>query len=113
MLDTSTGIPPGMATFLRSARAAAVDGGVRLAVDATAAERLAASPGDRARLRDGFEAALGSPVEVEVVVARSEAAAGGERITQDVVREGRLRELMDQEPALERAVEELDLELLD
>jgi hypothetical protein len=50
---------------------------------------------------------------VEVVAARSEDAAGGERITQDVVREGRLRELIDQEPALERAVQELDLELLD
>ena len=37
----------------------------------------------------------------------------GGRITQDVVRQGRLRELIAREPVLQRAVEELDLELLD
>ena len=40
-------------------------------------------------------------------------AAGPARISQETVREGRLRELVGKEPLLERAVEELDLELLD
>ena len=40
-------------------------------------------------------------------------AAPGSRITMESVRQGRLRELIAKEPLLERAVEELDLELLD
>jgi len=35
------------------------------------------------------------------------------RITRESVRKGRLRELIEREPLLERAVEELDLELLE
>jgi hypothetical protein len=50
----------------------------------------------------------------EVVV---EATEGGpdraERITQSAVRDGRLRELVREEPTLKEAVQELDLELLD
>jgi hypothetical protein len=38
---------------------------------------------------------------------------GGERIGQDAVRAGRLKVLIEKEPLLERAVEELDLELMD
>ena len=37
----------------------------------------------------------------------------GERVTEETVREGRLKELVDKEPTLEEAVQELDLELLD
>ena len=40
-------------------------------------------------------------------------AEGAARVTLESVREGRLRELLAKEPALERAVTELDLELLD
>jgi hypothetical protein len=39
--------------------------------------------------------------------------APGARITTESVRKSRLRELIAKEPLLERAVEELDLELLD
>jgi DNA polymerase-3 subunit gamma/tau len=38
---------------------------------------------------------------------------GGERIGQEAVRAGRLKVLIEKEPLLERAVEELDLELMD
>ncbi len=37
----------------------------------------------------------------------------GERVTEETVRKGRLKELVDKEPTLEEAVQELDLELLD
>jgi hypothetical protein len=43
----------------------------------------------------------------------SGAVAPGARITTESVRKGKLRELIAKEPLLERAVEELDLELLD
>jgi len=42
-----------------------------------------------------------------------EPPGGGRRITHQVVREGELRKLLTQEPRLARAVEELDLELMD
>ncbi len=42
-----------------------------------------------------------------------EEEGGAERITEGMVRGGRLRELVDKEPTLGEAVEELDLELLD
>ena len=46
-------------------------------------------------------------------IAAIEPSPEGDRISQDRVREGRLRELIREEPVLERAVQELDLELLD
>ncbi|MDT8340144.1 MAG: DNA polymerase III subunit gamma/tau [Longimicrobiales bacterium] len=55
-------------------------------------------------LREAMEQALGESGE-------GQAPAG--RISQEEVREGRLRDLIRQEPALEHAVEELDLELMD
>jgi DNA polymerase-3 subunit gamma/tau len=56
------------------------------------------------------------PSEAAAVFKRaleSGAAPPAERITTETVRKGRLRELIAKEPLLERAVEELDLELLD
>jgi DNA polymerase-3 subunit gamma/tau len=48
-----------------------------------------------------------------VIVAAEGASESGPRITPEAVRTGRLRELMEREPLLKQAVEELDLELLD
>ena len=50
---------------------------------------------------------------VRVVARAADAPVDGGRITQETVRQDRLRELIAREPVLERAVEELDLELLD
>jgi len=55
---------------------------------------------------------LGSAPEITVKPAEGPAAAPT-RITEDTVRKGRLQELIEEEPALEEAVKELDLELLD
>jgi hypothetical protein len=48
-----------------------------------------------------------------VVAGAVETPAEAGRITQETVRQDRLRELVAREPVLRRAVEELDLELLD
>ena len=52
--------------------------------------------------------------EVRVVVKEGAGSEStGERVTEETVRKGRLKELVDKEPTLEEAVQELDLELLD
>jgi hypothetical protein len=58
---------------------------------------------------------LGRRVEValEAPGGPPEEGEAGERITPGAVREGRLRELLEREPLLGRAVEELDLEMLE
>ena len=61
-------------------------------------------------------ASAGRPSDGAAVLKRaleSGAVPPGARITTESVRKGRLRELIAKEPLLERAVEELDLELLD
>jgi hypothetical protein len=95
-----------------SLRAASVEdagpGRVRLSLPlGPALERLRSDAVVRRSVVDAVEAALGRSVELEI--AEREAREVGP----EAVREGRLRDLVAQEPGLERAVEELDLELLD
>ena len=64
------------------------------------------------KLRRAIGALAGS--EPDLVVEAQETDDGpSKRITEGAVRDGRLRELVDEEPALGEAVQELDLELLD
>ena len=51
--------------------------------------------------------------DLEVVVGETEGEAQPSRITEESVRDARLRDLVEKEPALGEAVKELDLELLD
>jgi hypothetical protein len=64
---------------------------------------------------DGLSRGLGRAVElvVESLGAVEVTLPRASRVTPETVRQGRLRELLAQEPLLERAVEELDLELLE
>jgi hypothetical protein len=55
---------------------------------------------------------LGSVPDLAILPAEPGTAAT-ERITEGTVRDGRLRDLVEKEPALGEAVKELDLELLD
>jgi len=105
-------LPPGMSVQLTTA---AVDelskGTVRISLPpGPALDRIQREPGVRRSVANALGDVLGRPVDLEV----AERSAGELRgTTMDDVREGRLRELVAQEPGLERAVEELDLELLD
>ena len=60
----------------------------------------------------GLQPFLDRPVRLELDDPRSPVPRG-RRITPDEVREDTLRALFRQEPRLQRAVEELDLELMD
>lgn len=117
VLESGTGVPPGMAGFLRNADPVLRGDEVVVQLPGPAAERLHADAGEKRGLERALERALGRPAALVVEAAgpgadRPSGEAPG-RVTQDTVRETRLRELVNQEPALGRAVEELDLELLD
>ena len=67
-------------------------------------------------LSDALSEELGRRVQLLLDALDEGPAASGEgtqRVTPENVREGRLRELLALEPLLGRAVEELDLELMD
>jgi hypothetical protein len=65
-----------------------------------------------AALKGALKERLDRDVRV-VVKAGAGPESTGERVTEETVRKGRLKELVDKEPTLEEAVQELDLELLD
>ena len=108
--------PPGTAPLLHAATVtAASPGEVEVSLPpGPALERL-----QDARARAAMTASLARHLGHEVRLVLSpgqgarQAGAPGGRITQETVREDRLRELIRREPLLGRAVEELDLELLD
>ncbi len=113
LLDEGTGLPGGLGPFLR---AAVVRSGTQGQVEVV----LPPGPGlDRLKeplVRSGLEKALhrhlvGRP-RLVVVPGEAPGAASG-RITPETVRQSRLRKLIEREPLLGKAVQELDLELLD
>ncbi len=117
VLDQGEGVPTGLTAFLRAGRLTSpdpVDGAdplhVELRVDGAAIERMEGD-GPQRSLATALGEALGRKVELEVLPLEEEEA--GVRVTQETVKEGRLREYVAEEPLLERAVLELDLELLD
>jgi len=112
-LDAGVGVPSGLGAFLRSARVAKAEQG-RIVVappPGPAVERLSQrSVTDQ--IADGLAPYLGR--RPELVLDVTEASPGGVgRVTREEVRVDTLKALYRQEPRLERAVEELDLELMD
>ena len=106
------GAPPGMGPLLRAASVLdGSDGAVHVRVPpGPALDRLREAATLR-HLSDALSTHLGRPALI--VVDFEENAAEPARVTQETVRQDRLRELLQREPVLQRAVEELDLELLD
>ena len=112
-LDDGRTVPRGLAALLRAAAfEEAEDGTLTISsVESLAAERL------RERrvldqVRHGLAPYLGRVAEI-VVRESGEEQAPARRVTQEEVREDTLKALFRQEPRLERAVEELDLELME
>ncbi len=116
IVKTSTGVPAGMRPFFEHAQPTREGDTVHLPLPAAAAERLEGGRGDLTTLEKVLGQALSAPIRVRVhaltATPEGEGKAVG-RVTRDTVLETRLQELIKQEPALARAVEELDLELLD
>jgi DNA polymerase-3 subunit gamma/tau len=112
ILEEEIGLPPGLLTFLRGADAqVAEDGALELGVAGPALERLKGSTSRT--LEDALSRATSRAVTIRVRATDGRGPSPESRISRDEVRQGRLRDLVDKEPALRHAVEELDLELLE
>lgn len=113
-LDHGRTVPRGLGAFLRSATVSEGGDGILTIVPLAgpAIERLS-QPSVLDEIRRGLTPFLGSaPVLVVEPAADSEPAARP-RIGRTDVREDTMKALFRQEPRLERAVEELDLELME
>jgi DNA polymerase III subunit gamma/tau len=113
VLEGSGRVLPGMATFLRVATVREVSAG-NIEIDLPPGpghERLSDLKA-RTTLAGALSEALGRRVTLTLAEAKKVADAGA-RITPETVKQGRLKELTEKEPLLARAVEELDLELLE
>lgn len=112
-LDSASGVPKGLSAFLRSSHVVERGDGKLIVspLPGPAIERLS----DRSvilEIVEGLSPYLGRRPDV-VVEAGEAASEGAPRVTQEEVRSDTMKALFRQEPRLERAVEELDLELMD
>lgn len=113
LMDEPRNLPKGVIPFLKAAK-------VEFPGEGTILVSVIPGPGlDRLQdpvvlrgLKDAIAGRTG--VDPEIRVAPEGTGEGPpDRITEETVRDGRLRELVEGEPTLEEAVKELDLELLD
>ena len=112
-VGSGRGMPAGLGPFLHSASIVEDDDGglVITPLPGPAVERLGQSTVIEA-IREGMTPFLGRRPVLRVVTP-AEAQAPAERITREEVHADTLKALYRQEPRLERAVEELDLELME
>ncbi len=114
LMDKGKGVPPGMRPFLRAAVVELSDDGALVIALPTGPglERLKEQTALRT-IQNALETVMGRRPEIVVRATSGTAAEKPERITPEAVRDDRLRELIQREPLLQHAVEELDLELLE
>ena len=112
-LESGNNIPLGLSGFLRSAEVRELSDG-RLEVTALPGPgaRKLKEPEVMSEICKGVAAYLKRAPDIVIADIKAE-PLNTERITEKSVREDTLRELLQQEPRLGRAVEELDLELMD
>jgi DNA polymerase III subunit gamma/tau len=105
------GLPSGLGLFLKGAHVVdESEGRVTLEVPAPGSERLDADVRARGLLESALGSKLGRPVRLEV---RESGAREEGRLTPERLREKQVSQLTGEEPALDRAVKEWDLEMLD
>jgi DNA polymerase-3 subunit gamma/tau len=115
LVEQGTGVASGMRPFLRAATVSQGEAGGVMIVE------LPAGPGlerlEDPSARRALQKALGGLMiaEPEIVFRATDTGGPGrrERISPEAVRDDRMRGLVAREPRLQRAVDELDLELLD
>ena len=114
LMKVGKGIPAGMGPFLKAAVVELGEDGALVVglPDGPGLERLRERMALRA-IQDALESVMGERPEIVVRATGGPSSEKLERITPENVRGDRLRELIQREPLLQHAVEELDLELLD
>ena len=106
-------MPKGLSSFLRAARISEdAEGRVRIADVAVPANERLLEPAVQQAMRDGLARHLGRVPDL-VVDAQAAEREKGPRVTEAEVRDHTLKALYRQEPRLQKAVEELDLELME
>ncbi len=112
-LESGAGVPKGLSSFLRAARISEdAEGRVRIADVAVPANERLLEPAVQQAMRDGLARHLGRVPDL-VVDAQAAEREKGPRVTEAEVRDHTLKALYRQEPRLQKAVEELDLELME
>ena len=109
--EGAAGLPAGLGLFLRSARVTEEGGAAVLEMAPGPGLEMLEEPRARRTLQDLIAERAGRPIRLEVRPAGAERATV--RLTPDRIREDQVRKLSSEEPALDRAVREWDLELLD
>ncbi len=113
LLASGEGVPSGLSPFLMATRAEADGTVLRLHVpDGPGEERLRDS-GVRQTIEERLRTLGAAGVSLEVRASGDAGSDAGDRISRTEVRQGKLSDLLAQEPALKPAVEELDLEIAD
>ena len=114
LMDQGKGIPPGMGPFLRAAVVGLGEDGALVVElpDGPGLERLREQTALRT-IQNALEALMGERPEIVVRATSEPSSEKLKRIMPETIRSDRLRELIQREPLLQHAVEELDLELLD
>ena len=112
-LESGNNIPLGLSGFLRSAEVRELsDGRLEGTTLPGPGARKLKEPEGMLEICKGVAAYLKRAPDIVIADIKTE-PLNTERITEKSVREDTLRELLQQEPRLGRAVEELDLELMD
>ncbi len=114
LLKDRSYMPGALAGMLRGARTREADGTLTLELHGSpATEELEKEP-LRRKLATGLALHAGRE-SAEIAIAKDAAAesGGAARVTEKAVRRNRLRDLVERAPHIERAVKELDLELVD
>jgi DNA polymerase-3 subunit gamma/tau len=111
-LESGQGVPKGLLAFLRAAHVRAVGEQVEIEPPAGPAVDRLSDPVVLGQLKDGLAPYLGRRPELVINTPASDPGSAS-RITEEEVREDTLKALYRKEPRLERAVQELDLELMD
>jgi DNA polymerase III subunit gamma/tau len=109
----TAGLPSGLGLFLRGARVTEEpEGRVVMVMSPGPGHELLESDG---RVREALQKAVGERLgrEIELVVQGGGDAAEQARLTPDTLRARQVDQLTGEEPALDRAVKEWDLEMLD
>jgi len=111
-LESGRGVPRGMAAFLRVTEVRDLGDHVEIEPPPGPALERLGDPAVLRRVREGLTPFLGRRPEL-VVKAPAPGASAPTRVTRREVRQDTLKALYRKEPRLERAVQELDLELME
>ncbi len=111
-LDSGKGVPRGLLAFLRSAAVKEDAEGLEIVPPPGPALERLADPGVQEQIRTALAKHAGRPVQVRIA-ASPETVQPLPRIGRDEVRADTLKSLYRKEPRLEKAVQELDLELME